>query len=83
MVIGLTVVSFGTSTRALVTLKQLLWVVQIGCGNIVGSNIANIALVLGVMSFIPIVLDRSNILFNWAFMMLATLLLLLFNQWMD
>ena len=88
MVIGLTVVSFGTSApELLVSLKAAtLGNPDIAVGNIVGSNIANIALVLGVtVLFIPIVLDRSKILFNWAFMMLATIAFYCFsiNGWIE
>ena len=54
MVIGLTVVAFGTSTPELSV--NLLAAVQnttdIAIGNVVGSNIANILLILGIASLI-------------------------------
>lgn len=54
MVVGLTVVAFGTSTPELAV--NLLAAVQettdIAIGNVVGSNIANILLILGVASLI-------------------------------
>ena len=54
LVVGLTVVAFGTSTPELVvSLKAaLLGNSTISLGNVVGSNIANIALILGVASLI-------------------------------
>lgn len=54
LVVGLTVVAFGTSTPELVvSLKAaLLGNSTISLGNIIGSNIANIALILGVASII-------------------------------
>ena len=63
-VIGLTVVAFGTSLPELgVSLKAAIFDKSgIAIGNILGSNIANIALVFGVCSFIyPIVLSYSKI----------------------
>ena len=54
LVVGLTVVAFGTSTPELVvSLKAaLLGNSSISLGNIVGSNIANIALILGIAALI-------------------------------
>lgn len=50
MIIGLTLVGFGTSTPELVTSVQAALVGSpgIAVGNVVGSNIANILLILGV-----------------------------------
>lgn len=61
LVIGLTLVGFGTSTPELVTSVQasLAGVPGIAIGNIVGSNIANVLLILGVCAAItPIAVDR-------------------------
>ncbi|MGC1497674.1 MAG: calcium/sodium antiporter [Sulfitobacter sp.] len=54
MVIGLTLVGFGTSTPELVTSVQaaLSNAPGIAVGNVVGSNIANILLILGVAAMI-------------------------------
>ena len=54
LVVGLTVVAFGTSTPELVvSLKAaLIGNSSISLGNVVGSNIANIALILGVAALI-------------------------------
>jgi cation:H+ antiporter len=54
LVVGLTVVAFGTSTPELVvSLKAaLIGNSSISLGNVVGSNIANIALILGLAALI-------------------------------
>ena len=54
LVIGLTLVGFGTSVPELVTSLRAIneGAVGIAVGNVVGSNIANILLVLGVAALI-------------------------------
>jgi len=62
LVIGLTLVGFGTSTPELVTSIQaaLIGSPGIAVGNVVGSNIANILLILGVAAVIaPIACDPA------------------------
>ncbi len=62
LVIGLTLVGFGTSTPELVTSVQaaLSGSPGIAFGNIVGSNIANILLILGISALIlPIAVSSS------------------------
>ena len=62
IVIGLTVVAFGTSTPELLVsvVSSLKSKSMIAVGNVVGSNICNIALVLGVAAlFNPITSHRS------------------------
>jgi cation:H+ antiporter len=62
LVIGLTLVGFGTSTPELVTSVQaaLGGYPGVAYGNIVGSNIANVLLILGITSILcPIVVARS------------------------
>ena len=64
LVIGLTVVAFGTSAPELmVSLKAALTgVPAIAIGNVVGSNIANILLVLGLAALVfPIVCDAKTV----------------------
>ena len=64
LVIGLTVVAFGTSAPEMVVsvLSSLKGKGMIAVGNVIGSNICNIALVLGVASLIhPIHSHRSVI----------------------
>ncbi len=64
VVIGLTVVAFGTSAPELVisVISSITDKSMIAVGNVVGSNICNIALVLGAAAFLmPITADRSVI----------------------
>jgi cation:H+ antiporter len=64
IVIGLTVVAFGTSAPELVVslISSIKGKSMIAVGNVVGSNICNIALVLGLAAlFNPIKSDRSVI----------------------
>lgn len=74
MVIGLTVIGFGTSAPELLVSAQasLAGSSGIAIGNVVGSNIANIALILGVTSLIcPIPSKKSTIKIEMPFMALA------------
>ncbi len=76
MVIGLTVVSFGTSAPELLVSVQaaLEGHPDIAIGNVIGSNIANLALVLGCTALIlPIPVSRNTIRIDWPVMMIATL----------
>lgn len=62
LLIGLTLVGFGTSTPELVTslTAALAGSPGIAIGNVVGSNTANILLILGITTLIaPIVVDRT------------------------
>ena len=81
LVIGMTIVSFGTSApELLVSLKAALNDhAELAIGNVLGSNIANIALVLGVTTMIlPITVKRSTAKIDWPIMMAATILLYIF-----
>ena len=81
MVIGLTVVSFATSApELLVSLQAALdGHSDISLGNVIGSNIANIGLVLGVTALImPLAIDKDFYKFNWPVMMLLSGALYLF-----
>ena len=78
MVIGLTVVSFATSAPELLVSVQaaLEGFSDISLGNVIGSNIANIGLVLGITAFIaPLTIDRDFYKFNWPVMMLLSIAL--------
>ena len=80
LVVGLTVVAFGTSTPELVvSLKAaLLGNSSISLGNVVGSNIANIALILGVAALIkPLDVHAKVIMREIPIMIGISLLLLL------
>ena len=78
LTIGMTVVSFGTSApELLVSLQAALQVGDsslISVGNVVGSNIANISLVLGLTALLaPVVINRTSIVQDWPVMMISTL----------
>jgi cation:H+ antiporter len=77
LVIGLTLVGFGTSTPELVTSVQaaLRGAPGIAYGNIVGSNIANILLILGASALLtPILVQSSALKRDAGFMVIVTLL---------
>lgn len=63
-VIGLTIVGIGTSTPEMVVsfLSSFQGKADMAIGNIVGSNIFNVALILGVTALIsPLAITRSNL----------------------
>lgn len=77
LLIGLTLVAFGTSAPELVTSIQasLSGVPGIAIGNIVGSNIANILLILGVAALVaPIAMSRSAVRSDGGAVLAATVL---------
>ncbi|WP_426429627.1 calcium/sodium antiporter [Winogradskyella sp. HB-48] len=81
LVIGMTVVSFATSApELLVSLQAALGgSTDIALGNVIGSNIANIGLVLGITAVIsPLVVDRDFYRLNWPMMMLVSFALYYF-----
>jgi cation:H+ antiporter len=76
LIIGLTVVAFGTSAPELFVnlLASLDGNTDLAIGNILGSNIANILLILGVASIIyPITVQKSTIWKEIPFSLLAAL----------
>ena len=80
MVIGLTVVAFGTSVPEFVVsvISSLQQKSMIAVGNVVGSNICNIALVLGLVSlFMPIKSNKSVVNRDIPIIILISLYLLL------
>ena len=77
IVAGMTVVSFATSAPELIVSinAALNGYPDLAVGNIVGSNIANLALVLGIVVFItPIKIDKIFIKYDWPAMIFVTLL---------
>lgn len=74
-IIGLTFVGFGTSMPELVTSLQAVasGSTEIAIGNVVGSNIGNILLVLGLSAFItPLTIHRSALRRDGSMLGLAT-----------
>lgn len=77
LVIGLTVVAFGTSSPELVVCVKsaIAGVPEIAIGNVVGSNIANILLVLGVPAVIfPIACNAESVRRDSAIMVAVSML---------
>ena len=75
MVVGLTVVAFGTSSPELVVnvLAALQGQSALAFGNVVGSNIANLGLVLGVAGLIaPIAMQGQLVVRELPLLVLAT-----------
>ncbi len=78
LIIGLTVVGFGTSTPELLVSVQaaLRGVPDIAVGNIIGSNIANILLIVGLTSLVwPIRMAFATVQNDIVFMIGSALLL--------
>ncbi len=80
LMIGLTVVSFGTSAPELIVniIASFQGSADIAIGNIVGSNISNTMLILGITALItPLAVQKSTVLKEIPFMLLASITLLI------
>lgn len=78
LVIGLTVVAFGTSTPELFVniISSANGNTDLAIGNIIGSNIANIFLILGVAAVIcPLTVSKSTVWKEIPFSLLAAVML--------
>ncbi len=83
LVVGLTVVSYGTSAPELAVSVQSSFAGQpdMAIGNVVGSNIANILLILGLSAVItPLVVSLQLIRFDVPLMIGASILLLVIGM---
>jgi cation:H+ antiporter len=81
LVAGLTIVAFGTSAPELFVSVKAVYTnsPDISIGNVVGSNIANVALILGAVAIVfPLRVKRPSILNDWLVMMFSYLLLFFF-----
>ena len=81
VVIGLTVVSFATSApELLISISSALkGSADIAISNVIGSNIANLGLVLGTaLCFTKIKIPKSNMKFDWTFLMITSFLFFYF-----
>ncbi len=79
LVVGLTVVAFGTSTPELVIsiMSALQGSAAIAVGNVVGSNIFNILVIIGITAMIrPIKIERSVMCNEIPMVVLSSLILL-------
>ena len=82
-IIGMTIVSFATSLPELiVSIRSAIeGYPDLALGNVVGSNIANLGLVLGVvLLFTRIEVSKSFYQSNWPMMFIASILLWVFIQ---
>ena len=80
--IGLTIVACGTSAPELFTTTYagLQGKYDIAMTNILGSNIFNICIVIGIASVLfPLVVEKKNFIWDWSWLMMTTLVLLVFS----
>lgn len=83
LVVGLTVVAFGTSSPELAVLLQASFAGKsdIAIGNVVGSNICNVLIVLGLSALItPMIVSRQLIRFDVPIMIGVSVLLMFLSQ---
>lgn len=86
LIVGLTVVGFGTSAPEMLVSALAAWdgAPQLGVGNAIGSNITNVGLVLGITILVtPLVVNSQTLRREFpvlSFVMLVALLLLLDYQ---
>lgn len=81
LVVGLTVVAFGTSAPEMIisVSSSLNGQDALALGNVVGSNICNLALVMGITALLyPIAVDEKSIKIDWVMTMGSALLLYFF-----
>ena len=80
LVIGLTIVAFGTSAPELATsiISSVQGSADIAVGNIIGSNITNILLILGLASVIcPLIVQKSTLISDFPVLIGSSVLVLL------
>ncbi|MBI4981170.1 calcium/sodium antiporter [Candidatus Woesearchaeota archaeon] len=83
LIIGLTVVAFGTSLPEMVvsTFAAVKGSADISIGNIVGSNIANIGLILGISALIRVLpIQLSTLIYEMPFLLVSAFLLMLLSN---
>lgn len=83
LVIGMTIVSFGTSApELLVSINAALEPGDgnlMSLGNVIGSNIANLSLVLGITAMVSSIgVDRDSVFQDWPVLMVSTAVFWLF-----
>lgn len=82
LIIGLTIVSFGTSAPELATsiISAAQGSADIAVGNVIGSNITNILLILGIASVIcPLDVQKNTLRIDFPVLLGASILILLFG----
>ncbi len=79
IIIGLTIVAFGTSAPELAVslVAGIQGVNEIAIGNVVGSNIFNLLIVVGCSAVVsPLIIDKELLKRDWIVMILSTILLM-------
>ena len=81
VLIGLTIVSLGTSLPELIiTLASSTSNQDLIIGNVIGSNICNLLLILGILSLLkPIKLDENNVKTSFPILILINVLILVMS----
>lgn len=82
MLIGLTIVALGTSLPELSVsvASAIKGSTDMSVGNIVGSNMMNMLLILGIVAIIhPVPITKSNKIIDFPFLIVLTMLLLVFS----
>ena len=82
LIIGLTIVAFGTSAPELATsiISAINGDASIAIGNIVGSNIMNILLILGISAIIcPLVVHKDTLRMDFPVLIGSSVILVLFG----
>ena len=85
LIIGLTVVAFGTSAPELVVTATASWqnASELSLGNVVGSNVCNIALILGIAALLkPLHVDPASLRRDYPIMLLSSIALYIM-AWTD
>ena len=80
LVVGLTVVAFGTSAPELAVSLQSVWTEQanLSLGNVIGSNILNVLFILGLSALVtPLVVARQLVQLDVPLMIGASVLVLI------
>ena len=80
LIIGLTIVSFGTSAPELATsiISAAQGSADIAVGNVIGSNITNILLILGIAAIIcPLVVQKNTLMIDFPVLLGSSVLILL------
>ncbi len=80
LIVGLTIVSFGTSAPELATsiISAAQGSADIAVGNVIGSNITNILLILGIAAVIcPLVVQKNTLLYDFPVLLGSSVLVLL------
>jgi cation:H+ antiporter len=88
IVIGLTIVAFGTSTPELTVnmVASLSGDTELAIGNVLGSNIANILLILGIAAIIyPLTVHKNTVFKEIPFSLLAAVMIAIVANdiWLD